>query len=65
MLWQSSPLMLVISEESMGSPIYFLSQDGFWQMAKGFDPAPAAFAFVTDKSWIMAFHDFIKEGPNQ
>ena len=49
--------MLVMSQESMGSPIYYMTDDNRWIMAKGFDPTPGTFAFVTDKSWIMDFYE--------
>ena len=47
--------MLVMPQESIGSPIYYMTHDNRWIMAKGFDPTPGTFAFVTDKSWIMDF----------
>jgi hypothetical protein len=33
-----------------------MTDDNSWIMAKGFDPTPGTFAFVTDKSCIMDFY---------
>ena len=53
--------MLVMPQGIMGSPIYFMTEDNRWNMAKDFDPVPGTFAFVTDKSWIMDFDDCLGE----
>ena len=44
----------------MGSPIYYCTQEGMWQIARHFDPAPRRFAFVTDQEWISDFHEQFK-----
>ncbi len=48
--------MLAMSQESMGSPIYYTTDDNRWIMARRFDPTPGTVAFVTDNSWIMDFY---------